>query len=41
MKSNDVLKFVSKFYFDKDSGKIDIDNYGVYRLGLTKEEIVD
>jgi len=40
-KPSDVLKFISKFYFDKDSGKVDIDNYGAYRLGLTKEEIVD
>jgi hypothetical protein len=32
---------VSQFYFDKDSGKVDINNYGIYRLGLTQAEVVD
>ena len=40
-KSNDVLKFVQQFYFDQDSGQIDINNYGIYRLGLTNAEVTD
>ena len=39
--SAEVLKFVHLFYFDKDTGKIDINNYGKYRLGLTRDEIID
>ena len=34
-------KIIDKFYFDKDSGKPDINNYGKYRLGLTHEEVFD
>ena len=41
MKNNDVLKFVHQFYFDKESGKVDINNYGKYRLGLSRAEVVD
>lgn len=30
---------INSFYFDKETGEINIDDYGVYRMGLTAEEI--
>lgn len=31
----------NKFYFDKDTGLPDLNNYGMYRLGLTAMEVKD
>jgi hypothetical protein len=32
-------KIIDQFYFEKDSGKPDLHNYGKFRLGLTSEEV--
>lgn len=34
-------RFIQKFYFDQDTHKIDIRNYGKYRLGLMNDEVAD
>ena len=33
-------KLYDKFYFDKDTGLPDLNNYGKYRLGLTPSSAV-
>jgi hypothetical protein len=36
-----IKKLTNQFYFDKDINLPDINNYGKYRLGLSRSELVD
>ena len=37
--NKNIRKLTDLFFFDQDTNKPDISNYGKYRLGLTAEEV--